>query len=438
MLYQDTNPMFASKDLKLKGIQYEKDSNAAYGDHIKNVFSICNTSAAHTYGNVSAVVEKYILDLFPPDTFRTITASTSLASRQITHTPKQIVKKSLPSFVISPRIDFGQDDNRFLGHTIFNDRYNNIFSQYGDGSLIPLANDKLNNINIYGHYNRAVIYFDIVLGFSTFVEQTNWMGYLHNVVPLQHPFDIKAPLELYIPMEFCKLISELTHTDLKDNNGSVKQFMSKMNSFWYHPITYKLKGSSNTDEFFMYYITNILTTIQDPQPQQGIKDGQIRRNFDISFTVRCEFNTIGYFLINSPELKHPKEIITSEADHIIPMFSDHINLDEFTLPVGWKIIDFPIFKLNFNEDGINFSPILNNTLNTMIDYHLSNAIPLERFIKIQFRENGSILENEEYYIDWHKRYLKLIYPDTHRTYRLLITANIEYINELIKTVYNLE
>lgn len=438
MLDQNTNPSFASKDLNLKGIQYEKDSNAAYGDHIKDVYSICSTSMSHTYGNVSAVVEKYILDLFPPETFRTITAATALASRQITHTPKQIVKKSLPSFVISPRIDFGQDDNRFLGHTLFNDRYNDVFSQYGDGSLIGLAKDNHRKLNIFGHYNRAVIYFDIVLGFQTFMEQANWMGYLHNVVPLMHPFDIKAPLEIYVPNEFCKVISELVNIPTHDKNNSVKEFMTYMNSIWFNPITYKLKGSSGTDEFFMYYITDIVTTIQDPQMQQGIKDGQIRRNFDISFTVRCEFNTLGYFTIYHPQLKHPKKIITSETDHIIPMFSDQINLNDFKLPLGWQIIDFPIFKLEIGEDNISFAPIMNQTLNTMIDYHLENGIPIQRFLDIQFRENGQILKNEEFYINWNDRTIHLIHPDTHRTYRLLITSNTDYINRLIKDIYNLE
>jgi len=91
-----TNPSVANPDVKQTGVQYERNPGAEFGEHIRNTAAICNSSASHTYGNVLSVVEKYILDLFPKDLFKTVTASTTLASRQITHTPSQLNKKELP------------------------------------------------------------------------------------------------------------------------------------------------------------------------------------------------------------------------------------------------------------------------------------------------------------------------------------------------------
>ena len=211
-----------------------------------------------------------------------------------------------------------------------------------------------------------------------------------------------------------------------------------MNSIFYHPITYKLKGGSNSDEFFLYYIADIDTLFSDVQFNTGVKDGQLKRNFDVTFTARCEFNTIGYFTLNSPNIQKPI-VLQSDIDRtILPIFSDVINLDDFQLPVGWSLLCWPIFKLDLNENSISIDPILNDSIRACIKYHLEHGIPMDNFIQIQFRENGEILENELYHIDWLNRILILHAPDYHRTYRLIVSVSHEYINNLIKEVYDLE
>lgn len=440
MLSRDphTNPSQANPDVNLQGVQYERNVGAEYGEHIRNTTAMCNTSASHTYGNVLSVVEKFILDIFSADVFKTVTASTTLGSRQLTHLPSQLHKKELPALVLVPRIVFGQEDNRFLSNTLINSRVTNTHSIYGDGSLLPLAEDKRKHLYIHGHYNRAVMYVDVVMSFNTFNEQINYMSYIHNMIPIGHNQFIRAPLELYIPGGFCQLIGNVTKTPVKDEDGSVYKFLTYMNSIWHHPITYKLKGGSNSDEFFMYYIADIDAVFQEPQAGPGIKDGQIRRAFDISFTVRCEFNTIGYFTLNTPDLKKQVVIPPEEDMTIVPIFSDVINLEDFKLPVGWSVLGWPIFKLKYDENSISIDNILNQSLRVVIDYHLKFGMPMERFIRIEFRENGEILNDELFYIDWANRELHLMNPNPRRTYRLIITVSHEYINNLIKDLYNLE
>jgi len=437
-LYQ-SNPSVANPDVRLEGISYERNPGAEYGDHIRSTTAIACLSASHVYGNCLATFEKYFLDLFPKDTFKTITATTTLASRQLRHLPRQLMKLEMPTMVLAPRISFGQEDNRFLAHTIMNSRYTNTFANWGEGSLIPLALDKKNKIAIHGHYNRNVMYIDMVLSFETYMQQTNWMSFLHNMMPINHNFFIKAPLELYLPEEFCMLLSKLAKEEIRsEEQSSVQSFLRYMNSTWYYPITYKLKGGSQTDEFFMYYVADIDTVIQEPTPNPGVKDGQIRRNFDIAFTVRCDFNSIGYFTINSPGIKDPIKIMhAKDANTIIPMYTDVIDLNNFTLPVGWTVLGFPVFKIGMGERSVKLTPILNKSISTVLRYHLEHGIPIERFLQIQFRENGNILEHEGYYIDWPNEELYVIRPDYHRTYRLLISVSYDYVNSLIKELYNL-
>lgn len=433
-----TNPALANRYVRPIGIQYETNPGAEYGEHIMNTGAICNTAASHTYGNVVAIIEKYLLEnVFPQDLFKTVLANTTLASRQITHLPHQLHKKEMPIMVLIPRINFSRDNNAFLSNTLMASRITNTHAFWGDGSLIPLAEDKKNKTYIHGHYNRCSVDIDIVLSFNTYSEQINYMAYLNNMVPLGHNQFIKAPLELYIPEEFCSLISHVTGNPIEENN-SVYKFLTYMNKIWHYPITYKLKGGSNTNEFFMYYIADLDVVIGEPQAGAGIKDGQIKRAFDISFTVSCEFNTIGYFTLDSPNIKKHINLKTDTDKSIIPIFSDSINLNDFDLPIGWSILGWPIFKLKYGENSVSIDGILNDSLRVVIDHHLQHGIPMERFIKIQFRENGLILDDEAFYIDWQRRTLFVVHPNIRRTYRLIITVSNEYVNELIKQLYHLE
>ena len=433
-----SNSSISEPRVETKGAQYERDPDAAYGDHIKNTCAICNTSASHTYGNVLSVVEKYLLDIFPQGLFKTVTASTTLASKQIKHLPNQLVKLGWPIMVLVPRVVFGQDD-RFLGNTLMNSKTTNTASYWGDGSLLELAKDIKRNVYVEGHYNRSLMHVDVVLSFDTYSEQVNWLSYLHNMVPIGHNQFIRAPLELYLPEGLCDLISSVTSTPVQDEQGSVADFLTMMNGMFYHPITYKLKGGSNTNEFFMYYVADIDTTISNIEAGAGIKNGQVRDSYDISFTVRCEFNTIGYFMLHAPSIKKNVHVNTPADDMaIVPMFSDVIDLDDFKLPMGWSILSWPIFKLKPGESTISLQPVLNNSLNAVIDHHLRFGIPMERFINVQFRENGTVLSNELFYIDWTTRELHVLKPNVHRTYRLIITVSHEYVNTLIKQLYDLE
>ena len=173
-------------------------------------------------------------------------------------------------------------------------------------------------------------------------------------------------------------------------------------------------------------------------PDQGVKDGQIRRNFNVSFTVRCEFNTIGYFMMNSPKIKKNIHIAPVDGRAIVPIFTDVINLDDFIIPVGWSILSFPIFKLMPGDKSISFDNVLNESLRTCIDYHLERNIPMDTFITIQFRENGKILQDELYTIDWKQRMIHIPLPNYHRTYRLIIITSPVYVNELIEQIFDLE
>ena len=87
--------------------------------------------------------------------------------------------------VLVPRIVFGQED-RFLGNTLINSRMNNLSPEWGSGSLIELGKDIKKNVYVRGHYNRALMFVDVIMSFNTYSEQVNWLNYIHNMLPVGH------------------------------------------------------------------------------------------------------------------------------------------------------------------------------------------------------------------------------------------------------------
>ena len=87
----NVNPSQANSDIKLEGVQFETNVGANYGEHITNTGAVCNTSASHTYGNVMAVIEKYILDLFRNIDFKTVISVTKKRNAYNGISPKNII-----------------------------------------------------------------------------------------------------------------------------------------------------------------------------------------------------------------------------------------------------------------------------------------------------------------------------------------------------------
>ena len=83
------------------------------GEEVNMSYLTCQTSAAHTYGNLTAQIQKWILDLFPENTFKTIHVNSKLAHRQILSVPGDFLKKSKPMLVIRPRIEWEEKDKKF-------------------------------------------------------------------------------------------------------------------------------------------------------------------------------------------------------------------------------------------------------------------------------------------------------------------------------------
>ena len=342
--------------------------------------------------------------------------------------------------VFRPRIAM-HDEDRFLKGTQLTERQTDLYNKWGLTNLQPFFNDPKNNLSIKYQLNRTVMYVDVILVFSTLMQQLNYYHYIENSVRINHPFFLSTCLESYIPQEMLKIVSDCVNIPLYDENGSTKEFLTYMNQNSCYPITYKLQGSSKSREFYRYYPVNIDTNITDLERDEGEKSGNVMNQFQISFTVKMEFNSTGFYYIfgeNIYDLKLP--IVDSGSSDIIPVFTDVLLHDDLNLKPGWSLYNRASYRFDKDDDNyVNFDEMLNSSIREAIKYHLDNGITVYDFIDVMIRKQGEMLRMEaDYTIDWEKKEILFKDVNSYYTYSIVICINIEYINNLMKTLYNLK
>lgn len=123
-------------------------------------------SSAHTYGNVLAIMQKWVLDVFPKKLFKTIHVSSRIAHKQILSSnaaeTQRFIKKSKPMIAFRPRIEYGEDN--FLDGTLITSRMGGPRTSGTPGvvDLQPFFIDPDNGINLQYNLARRTMYFDII------------------------------------------------------------------------------------------------------------------------------------------------------------------------------------------------------------------------------------------------------------------------------------
>ena len=400
-------------------------------------------SSAHTYGNLLATAQKFFLELFPDDLFKTIHVSSRMANTQILSTPTQFLKKSKPMIIFRPRMDY--DEDVFLGKTMMTERQGggpiNSLSP-GTVDLNPFLYDQDRYIDVQFSQCRRVMYLDIVMIFATLIQQMNYMDYLNAQLVVGKPFDIETFLESLIPESFVNKLSELSGIPVHDKtDNSITGFLEYLNNHSIYPVTYKLAGATGKEEFYRYYPTSILTEVKNMDKDDGESTNQVMTSYRITMSVRMEFWAPSITYLFSPKIKDMRSTEVPNDSMLIPIYADVFNYDDMHLAPGWSIYSHASYQLDNPNDVVDITPILAESIIKTMEYHIKNGIPLVNFIDIKVRKQGDLLQpGYDYTIDYNNRTVNFINQRgyTFYTYTIVIAIDSGYINTLIKEIYHLE
>jgi hypothetical protein len=404
--------------------------------------AVAHMSLAHTFGNVTAFITEYVKNLFPKNYFNTVNISSTVAYRYFNifdNTSREFIKKRKPMLIIRPRIEFN-DDNTFLNGTFLTSRITDNYMDLDYGNLQSFFSDQKNGLHIKFLMNRIKMSFDVSVIVEQQMEQINQFFYVKNRVRQEHPFYIKTFLESNLHKNMVKAIAKAANID-PSNSKAVLDYFNNNSSY---PLTYKMKNSTGSDEFFRYYPAVVDTMFTGLTMDDGSKKGFISDAFTINFTVTTEFNTAGlyYFFSQMPEIIDQINIDIDADNSIIPIFTLNNLFDFITPPAGWNLFNAPLFKVSVDKgsDTLEVGDMFNSSIKTCITYHLEKGISLDSLMKIfVIKDNEALIEEDgDYSFDYEKLILTVNKNNTTSTYRFLVYINTLYINNLVAELHKID
>lgn len=399
----------------------------------------CQTSMAHTFGNMSAYIQNWLESQFETGHFKTKHIHSKIAHKQIRTTGQEFSKKPKPMMIIRPRIEWNDDSDVFLAGSLVTKRINDMYLGYGGSNLQEFIHDDSRKVTMKYQMSREVFYFDVILIYGSLIQQVNMASYIKSQIRIDVPFFIETCLEGHLPRNLMTNLSNAVGIPLYDDNKSVKPFLDYINGKTMYPITYKLQGSSQTDEFYRYYPVNIDTLVSNFSVDEGEMNNRVNTKYSISFSIRCEFNTAStYFLFSERFDKNYKLTLEDDQSYIYPAYTDVTAYEDSNLKDGWVLYNSPSCKLEDRFDEVSIKTLLNSSINRVIDYHIKNGMPLEPLIMIKVRQQGKVLESEKYKADFNNGKLYFMNCPIGYTYKILVYINLSYANELVSNLYNLD
>ena len=90
--------------------------------------------------------------------------------------------------------------------------------------------------------------------------------------------------------------------------------------------------------------------------------------------------------------------------------------------------------MDWGETEVYIGQMFSKEIDELIDHHLKNGIDVGIFLNIKLRENKCLID-DGYYVDWKRRTLVFTNINYAHTYRLIITMNKLYVNQLLADMY---
>ena len=416
-------------------------------------YSMASASMAHTYGNIATFVNHWLLDLFPKNYFKTNYINSTIAYRDFAtynNNRKEFIKKQKPMLLLRPRIEIDTQDELPINQTYLANRIYDVMNDDIDtGNLQTFFDDRDNKRYIQFLLNSLRITFDVTIVVETLMEQINLVHYFKNRVRQGYDMTVLAYMESFISRDIMYLLAkdsgfeDVFLEEPENRKHTMGDFLSYVNNNSLYPVTVKYKNSSGRHEFFRYHPTYVNMAITGLSIDEPSKKNQVVEECYINFSLRCDFNTAGLYLyLSNNDAIFADDVTNPSIDNeiktdMVPIITPQ-RIYGRTLPNGWQIFTTPAFDIDTDERPypLEFSVLLNTSLNEAVNYHRKHGIPLTTFMNIEILKNNRTMEIErnEYEIDWDNLIVYVHNCNILQEYRLILSVNTMYLNDLLADI----
>jgi len=413
--------------------------------HMNGMYTMASASASTLYGNVGCAIRELILSKFPYNFFKYSTVSTEMAFHNMrrqfgANTNTEITKRERPYLLIQPVYQV-PDPDAFLQNVPLTKNDMDIQSNTDKRYLFEVIKDKPNGWNLKFKLNRDRIEYEVTVQVDTMHQQLDIYKAMLNTITWERSMYLPAALEAVIPKTMIQYMSRLSNMDIYEVPEFIPMFIRHLNKNSGYPITYKIRNASATDEFYMYYLHNLVITFTDLDIDQGNRRNMVSDYFNITFKVIAEFNLPGLFVLDG-DMKRLEEFRIElgtkpnpnleEQDEYIPLFTlSNLfntypqNLDGMTL---FGTFVFHTEESSNSIEQIDLSVIFDPDMKKSIQMHVNYGMLSETICKIIVLKDREELPKGEYSIQWNNFSLNIRHPDKNATYRVVAYYNAEMIN----------
>lgn len=412
---------------------------------MNGMYTMASASTSSLYGNVGCAIRELILSKFPYNFFKYSNVSTEMAFHNMrrqfgTNTNTEITKRERPYLLVQPAYQVPDPDG-FLQNVPLTKNDMDIQSNTDKRYLFEVIKDKEYGWNLKFKLNRDRIEYEVTVQVDTLHQQLDVYKAMMNTITWERSMYLPAALEAVIPKTMIQYMSLLSNMDIYETPEFIPMFIRHLNKNSGYPITYKIRNASATDEFYMYYLHNLVVTFTDLDIDQGSKRNMASDYYNITFKVIAEFNLPGLFVLDG-DMKRLEEFRLSIGtkpnpnaeyqDEYIPLFtlSNLFNRYPQTMD-GMTLFGTFVFHTDTKStsvEKIDLSVIFDPDMKKSIQTHVQYGMVPETICKLIVLKDRVELDSSEYSIQWNNFSLMIRHPDKDATYRVVAYYNAEAIN----------
>jgi hypothetical protein len=415
---------------------------------VDRIISLANGSSSSLYGCIGCAVKDMIMSKFPDNYFKYTTVSSELATRNMRRTfggnnsNVEIAKRQKPYLIIQPTYSVMDQDGPLQSIPLtknFDDLQYRVDKRY----LFEVIRDKKYGYNLKFKLNRDRIEFDVTVTTSTLHQQLDIYRAILNQIIWDRSYAFRIALEAIIPKQMIGIMSKFCHMDLEENEEYIPIFLKRLNSCSGYPITYKLRNASATDEWFMYYTHNVITTFSDLSIESGNRKNMVDDSYNITFRVTAEFNMPGVFMIDGNDELLGVDVTLKtkeyreENNSYFPLFTINNLYSRFPQEMnGMQLYGSTIFQTTATpgqlEDRVDIKSVLDNDHIRVIRAHKAWNMNPDTLMNIFVLKDNETLEYiKDFEIDWNRLELVIKNIDNSATYRLIMYFDYSTVNEIL-------
>ena len=354
------------------------------------------------------------------------------------NTRTEFKKRELPYMTVKPNFEvLSPNDDIFLIGTPITRFDGNVKS-----NMQEFMRDRKKGFALGFSINRYRVTFEVGIQVRTYYQGMDLYQFLQNTMKWELPEYLPTMLESMIPKELMIHAAECIGIDIT-KPGNIPTFIQYMQERSRYPITYKMRNSTSTDEYFIFYNQNILTTFSDLSIEDVQKKGVVEDMAVVMFKATCDFNTMGSYRMYGCKdtfkaidlCIHSKVGDASQTlDSYTPIYTfNRIYDDSALIERGYTKRTANIIKTDKKNDGkddiLDLKDVLDGYSQQIIRELVSINSPVNvLYEKIMIKNDEVMTENKDYSIDWNTLQLTIHESDPYATYRLVMYINLQYYN----------